>query len=763
MNFTAIWTVARRELRALFDHPTGYILLGVFIAVNDFFFFRQAYLMQVATIRPMMDLLPWIFLFFVPLVTMRAIAEDTRTGTLEVVLAQPITEAEVLAGKFLGQVLFIWLGLLLAVPAAVGLAFGADVQAGVMVAQFVGAAFLAFGMAGVGVWASSVARNQITAAMVGVAALFLLILIGLDNLLTGLPPELGNYAASLSILPHFSNIARGVIDLRDIVYFISVAAVFLFFAYQGMMSRKLAPKGETIRRLRIGVLLLAAVAVVVNLFGRHIAGRLDLTPGKTYTLSPATRDMLKNLPDVVTLKLYASAEVPPQIALLKRDVDDLLRDYRSAGAGKVRVVVKDPSADSSAKTEAGQLGIGPVQFNVVGRSELQVKEGYLGLAVQYANGKQVIPVVDRTEDLEYTLSTYIRQLSRTSKPIVALASSERDQQLGRQFNRFIDGMEKSYDVRRINISLDTAPPPATKVLILAGTPDSVTDKIRNKIASYVNKGGSLLVFSAGMGMGDKSQFAQPLAVTWNDVIKPYGVSISADMVLDLASNQPVPMNTQIGRVFVRYPPFVRALSTKGAVINKQLDGVLLPWPSTIDTSGVKKGTLTPLFTSSRQAAVEGFRVLMYPTRQWPTENLKTRLVGVQINPEGNAAPAAGAAKAAAKPDSAATGPTGRLVLIGSTDFATDNFLAPENATFLLNAVDWLAQDDAFISIRAKDRSPPKLLFSSPATQDMVKYVNLIGMPGLLVIVAAVRLLQRRRLQRNPYRPAAGSTVASARV
>src|SRR5262245_30772633 len=282
MNFKAIWTVARRELRALFDHPTGYILLGVFIAVNNFFFFRQAYLMQVASLRPMMDLLPWVFLFFVPLVTMRAIAEDARSGTLEVVLAQPITEAELLAGNVLGQVLFIWLGLLLSVPAAIGMALGADLQVGVTIAQYVGAAFLAVGMAGVGVWSSSVARNQITAAMVGVAVLFLLILIGLDNLLTGLPPELGNYAASLSILPHFSNIARGVIDLRDIVYFVSLAAVFLFFAYQGLMTRKLAPRGQTVRRLRFGVLLLTAVAVVTNLFGRHIGGRLDLTPGKTY-------------------------------------------------------------------------------------------------------------------------------------------------------------------------------------------------------------------------------------------------------------------------------------------------------------------------------------------------------------------------------------------------------------------------------------------------------------------------------------------------
>ena len=743
MNLKAVWTIARRELRALFDHPTGYILLGVFIAVNDFFFFRQAYLMQVASLRPMMDLLPWIFLFFIPLVTMRAIAEDARTGTLEVVLAQPISEAELLAGKYLGQVLFVWLGLLLAVPAAVGIAFGADVHVGVMIAQFVGAACLGLGMAGVGVWASSVSRNQITAAMIGVAALFVLILIGLDNLLTGLPPELGNYAASLSIFPHFANIARGVIDLRDIIYFVSLAAVFLFFAYQNMMARKLAPGGPTVKRLRYGVLLLTAAAIVVNLFGRHIGGRLDLTPGKTYTLSRATRDLLKDLPDVVTLKLYASAEVPPQIALLKRDVDDVLRDYRAAGAGKVRVVVKDPAADTAAKTEAGQLGIGPVQFNVVGRSEMQIKEGYLGLAAQYTNKKQVIPVIDRTEDLEYTLSSFIRQMTRTSPPVVTLVTSQRDAQAGRHYNRLMDGLEKGFEVKQTGMS-DTLSLKDTKVLILAGAPDSLPERVRDRIIEYMKNGGSTLVFSSGMSMsGQQGQFAQPLTVTWNDVLKPYGLAVSSDLVMDLQSNQPVPMNTQIGRVFMRYPLWLRAMSTKASVVNKDLDGAFLPWSSTIDTTGAKKGTVLPLFITSRQAAVEGLRVLMHPSRQWPTENLRTRLVGVQVNPMGSDTTGAAA--------DSASGPRGRLVLIASTDFASDNFLAPENATLLENSVDWLAQDDAFITIRAKNRTPPKLLFSSPATQDTVKYVNLIGIPIFLMLFAAFRLVRRRRLQRSPYR------------
>jgi len=94
------WTVARRELLTLVDQPTGYILLVVFVAVNDFLCFRQIELYGVATLRPMLDFLPWLLLFLVPAVTMRALAEDARSGTLEVVLAQPVTELELVLGKY---------------------------------------------------------------------------------------------------------------------------------------------------------------------------------------------------------------------------------------------------------------------------------------------------------------------------------------------------------------------------------------------------------------------------------------------------------------------------------------------------------------------------------------------------------------------------------------------------------------------------------------------------------------------------------------
>src|SRR5207247_1733043 len=146
----AVWTIARRELKALFDLPTAYILLVVFVATNDFLFFRQAELYGVATLRPMLDLLPWLLLFLVPAVTMRALAEDARSGVLEVVLAQPITELELLLGKYVGQVLFLWIALVLTVAIPLGLTAGSHPQWGVVIAQYVGAGLLTLGSRALG-------------------------------------------------------------------------------------------------------------------------------------------------------------------------------------------------------------------------------------------------------------------------------------------------------------------------------------------------------------------------------------------------------------------------------------------------------------------------------------------------------------------------------------------------------------------------------------------------------------------------------------
>ena len=745
------WTIARRELKALFDQPTAYILLVVFTAVNGFLSFRQLDLYGVASLRPMLDFLPWVFLFLVPAVTMRALAEDARSGTLEVVLAQPISELELLLGKYVGQVLFLWLALAITLTIPLGLAFGTAPPLGIVVAQYVGAALLILGLGGVGVWASSVTRNQITAFILAVSVMFALILVGLDPLIVGLPPQLGALAASLGVLSHFSGIGRGVIDLRDAVYFVTLAALFLAFAYLALLSRKATPQGEALKRLRLGTALLAVAMIVVNLLGRHIGGRIDLTPGSSFTLSRATRQLLQGLPDLVTMKLFASAALPPEVAFLKRDLDDLLSDYRAAGWGKVKLVIADPAADSAALKEARSLGIPAVQFNVLGQAELQVKEGYLGVAVRYADGVKTIPFVQQTNDLEYRLTSDIRALTHPETAAIAFgeisdAAAARGQ---RSFEALRERLGSHYDVRGFGVA-DTTIAPGVRVIVVAGTPDSLSDAQVTRLRGFLDRGGSLLLMAGGMQLQLSPQ-APPFAVSrrvgWNELLKPYGVSIASDMVYDLASNVQVGIPAQFGQVLVPYPFWLRALSTKASPVNADLDAALLPWASQLDTAHAPLKTVTPLLVTSRAGGVQETTAFLDPSRAFSRDSLRSRLVALLVTP---------------LPRDTTNGALrGRLVVVGSSDFASDRYArnAPENLVFVENAIDWLAQDDALIGIRSKNRAPPPLVFTSATTRSAVKYGNVIGVPVLLVIGGVLRLWRRRQTTRRTYRPLTAGSAA----
>jgi ABC-type uncharacterized transport system involved in gliding motility auxiliary subunit len=691
----------------------------------------------------MHELMPWMFLFFIPAVTMRSLAEDTRSGTIEIVLAQPLTELSYLLGKFFGQVLFVWVALALTLAVPLGLSVGADMHVGVVFAQYVGAALLAAGLCGIGVWASSLTRNQITAFIVAVTVMFLLVLIGLNPLLLGLPLSLTAVAARLGVLSHFRDIARGVIDLRDVIYFVTLAAIFLTLAYGAIMRRKLSPQGHTLRRLRLGVTIIVLGCVVINLFGHQIGGRLDLTPGNAYTLSPATRDLLGDLDDIVTLKLFASEELPTEVALLRRDIDDLLRDYRSAGDGNVRLVQQDPADDPEADAEARSLGIPPVQFNVVGETQFSVRDGYLGLAVQYADQNEVIPFIQRTEDLEYRLTSFIRGMTDTTRTAVGFYVDPSETRMPQaSFNELRRQLSQSYDVRTLSLSSDTVIPDDMQVAVLIGSPDSLSAGQREQMAAFFNRGGSAFIAAAGNEVPQQQQFAMGRDVSWNAVLEPYGVSIRSEMVYDLIANERVRMQTQFGFQVLRpYPLYLRGVSTQASVINQGIEGVSLPYASTIDTSSVTtEGVVTPLIMTSEAAGVESNAIMLDPTREFPQDSLRPRVLAVQVNPLAVDEP----------PD----GPTGRVVVVGNAQFLMDQFAgAQANLAFGLNAVDWLAQDEALISIRAKDRTPPTLRFSSEAMSTMVRYFNVFGVPILVILAGVLRLLKRKQRTRQRYQVA----------
>ena len=202
-------TIARRELRGFFDQATAYILIVAFLSLGLFLEFRSLYAANIATLRPFFDLLPWLFAILIPAATMRSLAEERRSGTLEWLLAHPFNETEMVLGKFLGNWLFALVALAGTIPMSIGVLLASEADPGIVTSQYVGATLLAAQFVAIGLWASSMTRNQITSFILAIAVSLALVLIGLPVVQIGLPPMLGGAAARLSVMGHFENVARG--------------------------------------------------------------------------------------------------------------------------------------------------------------------------------------------------------------------------------------------------------------------------------------------------------------------------------------------------------------------------------------------------------------------------------------------------------------------------------------------------------------------------------------------------------------------------
>ena len=453
-----IWTVARRELAGYFDHATAYILLVIFLGINFYFYFQDAYLIGEASLRPMLSLFPWLLLFFVPAVCMRSFAEERNAGTLELVLAQPVEVIEFVIGKFLGVILFMMIAMAGTLGVPLGLTLGADLQWGVIFSQYAGSIFLIGALVAVGMWASSLTRNQVTAFILGVTTSFALYLVGLPAVVLALPAPLAGIASRLGILGHVTNVARGVIDLRDVLYFAAVMAAFLSLTYFSVMRERLSPRRNAYARLRLGALGLVGISIFTALAAGVLRARLDLTPGRVYTLSEPTADLLEGLDDIVTIRLFRSSELPPELTPVGRDVDDLLADIDAAGGSNINLVEVDPADDQDVAGEASRLGVSPVRFQVLGEDEMSVRDGYFGLAVQYAGESDVIPVIQRTNDLEYRLATMVRGLTREDRRTVGVLQGDGQLVLESEMALVRNRLGETYHV--VEVSPETVTPEA---------------------------------------------------------------------------------------------------------------------------------------------------------------------------------------------------------------------------------------------------------------------------------------------------------------
>jgi ABC-2 type transport system permease protein len=233
-----IIAIFKKAFRAYFDSPIAYIFITAFLISSMWIFFKGFFLIGQVVMRGYFSLMPWLFLFFVPAVTMRLWAEERKLGTIEVLMTLPVNDHEVIFGKFLAAYLFLAITVLLSISLPITLAILGSPDFGPIIGGYLGALLMGGAYLAIGLFASNLSENQIVAFILGIVFCFALFIVGENFVLMAIPPRFAALFSYLGLGNHFESIGRGIIDTRDIIYYVSVIGFFLFLNIRSLESRK---------------------------------------------------------------------------------------------------------------------------------------------------------------------------------------------------------------------------------------------------------------------------------------------------------------------------------------------------------------------------------------------------------------------------------------------------------------------------------------------------------------------------------------------
>jgi ABC-2 type transport system permease protein len=231
-----IGTIFRREVKAYYNSAIAYVVIVVFLAIVGWFHTSNLFLSNIATMRLLFELVPLVFLFVVPAITMRLLSEEKKSGTIELLTTKPLLDSDIVLGKFLAAWALIGTALLLTLTYYITIASLGTIDNGPVVGGYLGLMLTAGVYVAIGLFASSLTENQVVAFIIGFVFVFILFM--LDKVLIYVPESLASIIEFLGIDYHFGNIARGVIDTRDLIYFLSLLGFMLYLTVVSLGRRR---------------------------------------------------------------------------------------------------------------------------------------------------------------------------------------------------------------------------------------------------------------------------------------------------------------------------------------------------------------------------------------------------------------------------------------------------------------------------------------------------------------------------------------------
>lgn len=747
-----IKAIVKRELGGYFSSPVAYVFIVIFLLLTGFFTFMAGNFFErgQASLDSFFMWHAWLYLFFVPCVGMRLWAEERRVGTIELLLTKPVSAWQAVFGKFLASWIFLGLSLVLTFPVFITVNYLGSPDNGVIIAAYLGSLLMAGAYLAISSMTSAMTRNQVISFIISVVICLFLVLCGyppVTNLLTRLDkPWLVDLISSLSVMTHFQSFSTGVIDSRDVIFFLLIIGFSLFTngviirSHRSASIDKLKRRNfETMLYSTAGVAAMFVVMLALYVVTSSVKLRYDITADKSHTLSPGTKRILAKLDSRITVRFYSSQSdnnMPPALRTYARHVEDILHEYEQQAKGRLVIEKFDPKPDSDAEDSARLSGVQGRPTGPFGSDKI-----YLGIVVNLLDEKFVLPWLapDRERLLEYDISRAIARVVST-RPVVGIMTTlpvfgDAPDMLMRpnipheEEWSFITELKKDFTLKQIPISTAKIDD-QVKVLVVVH-PVDISDTAQYAIDQFLLRGGKLLAFLDPHAYFDQSRERNQNYSMMGDnagkssldkLLKAWGLNMDVNRVA--ADTTFAGRNMQTGDTMPTLLLVTREGIDENDVVTSQIDNLFLPFPGVFTgkpADGIKESVLVRCSRNSElvdnMIATAASRQI---TRDFKASNIEYPLIvhlsgkfntafpnGKPKSPDGHDAPDAAQFKES-------TG-SAEVVLVGDTDMLNDrvcvraqNVMGHKvvqpvngNLNFVQSVVEEFVGDDDLIGARSR--------------------------------------------------------------
>ncbi|NND09039.1 MAG: GldG family protein [Saprospiraceae bacterium] len=490
----------------------------------------------------------------------------------------------------------------------------------------------------------------------------------------------------------------------------------------------------------VSVLLVAGIVLLLNVLSKQLFFRVDLTEGKQYTLSNATKDILRNLEDPVTVKAYFSEDLPANIAKTRRDFQDMLVEYASISKGFVDYEFVNPNGDPVIEQEAQQNGIQPLTIMMREKDQAKQQRAFLGAIVKVGEAQEVIPVIQPGGAMEYPLTTSIKKLTALDKPSIALLQGHGEPAM-QELSQAAQQLSILYNVELVDLKTSPSIDARFKTAAMIRPTDTLRADAFGKLNDFLGRGGHLFVaFDRVTGdLSNASGSASDIGL--HGWLASKGINVDDSFVTD-ASCGNVTVQQRSGfltfnnQISFPYLPIVKQYPEHP--ITEGLEQVVLEFASPIAFTGDSSFLFTPIVTSSEKAGTVKAPTYFDIQKEWTDLDFPQKNVVMGAIVEGNFG-----------------AQLGKLIVVsdGSFPISGQRGQNPDNVSLMVNSIDWLSDDTGLIELRTKGVSSRPIEDLEDGRRSFLKYVNFLLPIALILIYGFFRNQRSKnlRLQRMQER------------